>query len=1117
MLTNRTINIHLEDAVGNDQELKPIKFSAVGVYGESGDTVLPVPVTVTTDASGEASVDLKTTSTGYIRFLVLFHNGVKKHIDVAAGSATTLDVLIAAFDGTQPASGTVRLDDLESDVTALQAADAQNVKLTGNQNIAGVKAFASSPTVPTPTTDLQAANKAYVDENAGGLDPTALHKTGNETIASGVKTFAQSPIVPTPTTDTQAANKAYVDEFNTRLRVLEFDGTPQSVDFGIFYPFDEDLGPCLYENLQKETEGGGSGRYDWSEGYGGSHAMLRNATNGNIFKGGIITNATNTSPIVVTTAVAHGLTTGDSLFQIKGVLGNTAANGFSPVVTVLSATTFSINGSVGNGAYISGGIIYDRIVSFGADDVPYPGQWAYSSTGFSDGLIVQYYDGVPVGKSVFVGARLCANLGGNGHGFMGGSDHNNFMGRLAQYRIWEGVNPHSEALLGGNNLNAHIIETVFGAVADYGPGVEIRANLLVDFYSPQQTIQDKSSGFPEGRVHAGKIRGTGANVSSHWSSYPGPQFVVDEDVPNALGLTVTPQPAGKEYTPLGVPAGALVFDSFQRKNSTWAFDNHGGMGTTEGGSLGPLNYSERDLTGAGIYLTTKQFGILNEKGVALGNSIANFSGVNTGHSALDIRVSRTPSDVWGMGISTGIMFRGVDTSNFWIAFTSGTSRSTQLLYVIKYVAGAPSTVINAVAMPASWTTLRVVTRPGGTFEVYADATLVSSATDADGASGTFAGVGYGNQSGIGLDYRYINLTVYEAADLLPTITTTTLPNGGQGASYNETIVVSSGDAPLTLSVLSGSLPTGLTLNASTGVISGTATVQGVYNFTVRVTDSDGDTDDQALTITIDPAYAPSDADAIAYIAAAGITNDTQKQAIDNLIIGLKADGLWTKAYAVYPIMGGTAASHKWNAKNPLDTDGAFRLTFAGGLTHSATGILPNGSSGYMNTHLAPASVMSDDNHSWALYSRTNLLDASGQFDIGALTGGTGIQAILRTSILGGSQVLSDALDSTGGGGRATGTVADSLGLFADTRTASNAHTVYKNGTSVATAPNPDSTAISALTQPFYIGARNSDGAAASFSTREIAFAWFGSGLNGTQAANLYTRVQAFQTALGRNV
>jgi len=46
--------------------------------------------------------------------------------------------------------------------------------------------------------------------NAKADDSAVVHSTGNETVA-GIKTFSSSPIVPTPTTSTQAANKSYVD------------------------------------------------------------------------------------------------------------------------------------------------------------------------------------------------------------------------------------------------------------------------------------------------------------------------------------------------------------------------------------------------------------------------------------------------------------------------------------------------------------------------------------------------------------------------------------------------------------------------------------------------------------------------------------------------------------------------------------------------------------------------------------------------------------------------------------------------------------------------------------------------------------------------------------------
>jgi hypothetical protein len=59
--------------------------------------------------------------------------------------------------------------------------------------------------------------------------------------------------------------------------------------------------------------------------------------------------ATNASPITVTSAAVHGLTSGERVV-ISGGTGNTAVNG-TWTVTVVSATTFSLNGSTGNGTY----------------------------------------------------------------------------------------------------------------------------------------------------------------------------------------------------------------------------------------------------------------------------------------------------------------------------------------------------------------------------------------------------------------------------------------------------------------------------------------------------------------------------------------------------------------------------------------------------------------------------------------------------------------------------------------------------------------------------------------------------------------------------------------------
>ncbi len=87
-------------------------------------------------------------------------------------------------------------------------------------------------------------------------------------------------------------------------------------------------------------------------------------------------------------------------------------------------------------------------------------------------------------------------------------------------------------------------------------------------------------------------------------------------------------------------------------------------------------------------------------------------------------------------------------------------------------------------------------------------------------------------------------------DDIPTITVSpaTLPDGTVGVAYNQTITASGGASPYMFS-FTGNLPTGLTLSTS-GILSGTPTTAGTYNFTVTATDSSNYTGSQAYTVMI---------------------------------------------------------------------------------------------------------------------------------------------------------------------------------------------------------------------------------------------------------------------------
>ena len=92
-----------------------------------------------------------------------------------------------------------------------------------------------------------------------------------------------------------------------------------------------------------------------------------------------------------------------------------------------------------------------------------------------------------------------------------------------------------------------------------------------------------------------------------------------------------------------------------------------------------------------------------------------------------------------------------------------------------------------------------------------------------------------------------------------------LGSAGASTSVNFTVAATS-DSTVTYSVYSGSLPSGVSLNSSTGVISGTAPVVGsatTYNFTIRATDSENQDTDRNFSITITVAVS------VTYLAVAG--------------------------------------------------------------------------------------------------------------------------------------------------------------------------------------------------------------------------------------------------------
>jgi len=243
----------------------------------------------------------------------------------------------------------------------------------------------------------------------------------------------------------------------------------------------------------------------------------------------------------------------------------------------------------------------------------------------------------------------------------------------------------------------------------------------------------------------------------------------------------------------------------------------------------------------------------------------------------------------------------------------------------------------------------------------------------------------------------------------------------------------------------------------------------------------------------------------AFLTASAISDATIRGGLNTFDIGLIANSLDTKMKAVYPFVGGTASTHKFNFMNSADTDAAFRLAFNGTWTHSSNGVTPNGTNAFANTFLNALNVFNASNAHMSYYSRTNT--ANVEVEMGYWNLSTVIYHLRAASIFNFISSTASNLSYT--------TTTDSRGFWLNTKRANNDREIYRNGVSEATLTTTDTTAWGNFN--IYIGARNENGSAAIYSTKQCAFATIGDGLTDTDATNLYNLTQAFQTSLGRQV
>ncbi len=245
-----------------------------------------------------------------------------------------------------------------------------------------------------------------------------------------------------------------------------------------------------------------------------------------------------------------------------------------------------------------------------------------------------------------------------------------------------------------------------------------------------------------------------------------------------------------------------------------------------------------------------------------------------------------------------------------------------------------------------------------------------------------------------------------------------------------------------------------------------------------------------------------DADAQAFITAASITDPTQQSAINQLVVDLKGYSIWSKMKALYPFVGGTAAQHKWNLKDPRDLDAAFRILWNGGVNHSANGITGNQMNAYGDTRLNNQSVLNNNNKHISIYQRNILPTIS--------NASMGITNTDRFYL----NYLGSNFSTLGMNQSAFTTQAPQQGMFTMSKIASGSFKYYQNNLTPVTKTGAD---INSNLSYVLLASNSGPGNIADLSIANLAFASIGDGLTDTEAANFHTAVQTFQTTLGRSI
>lgn len=348
------------------------------------------------------------------------------------------------------------------------------------------------------------------------------------------------------------------------------------------------------------------------------------------------------------------------------------------------------------------------------------------------------------------------------------------------------------------------------------------------------------TGFPPGVVVGGAIHANDAvavqaqsDLTTAYNEIATTPCTVDLTGQNLGGLTLTP--GVYCFSTSAQLTGALTLDALGNPNALFLFKIGSTLTTASGSTVTVIN----------------------------GGSSCNRVYWQVGSSATLGTGTSFAGDI--LALTSITLTTGANTSGKVLARNGAVTLDTNNINTCGPAQACPIITVNPATLPNGTVGTpynQAVSATGGTapyaFSVSSGALPTGLVLDPDtgvisgtpGTAGTFNFTITAADANGCLGSRPYTISIASVGCPVITLNPTTLPAGSTGALYSQTVTASGGTPGYTYAVSSGALPTGLTLNPTTGAIIGVPVQPGLFTFTIRATDSASCIGARQYTVTI---------------------------------------------------------------------------------------------------------------------------------------------------------------------------------------------------------------------------------------------------------------------------